>query len=503
MSGTFSGQLAVGDEQLDVDLQVSVETVRLVTGAAEIGQWPLHQIRVTPRGDGSYRMVVDDDIVDFHPDEPDTFGELVDFMFTGPNGTAAVAPASTSDDDDADVMLPGSAPTPPIPAGLPSPTPEAAGAERPPDVPDVGLSDEEPVGAGEETAPPFDPIPPETRAEEPLIPGLAVPNHEIPGDEVTEDEIGGGGTDEVPPEDEEEEAASSIAELLAPRYEDDEPDTAEELSDEPDDPEEPEPSPSSLIPPSERDEGSAIEGDSTAGLRERLSPSRFGRRALRVVGLSVAGLALMGVAALTGPSTIDAASSLLAGSTDSDPTPTTSTPTTAPAATDDSTVTSTTTTQAVAGEQVSASSGDGIFSQQSMVFVESWNRVGGRIADALRIDDTGFPPGPFSEPFTDYIRLTGQIGGDSIPERITLEIDPTGPTASDLLGIQTLGVAVAVANPELDGPGRAAFLARLGLDVDAPRLDGLDGQAVANGVDYRLVYDTDTGLIVFTLTPAG
>lgn len=138
-----------------------------------------------------------------------------------------------------------------------------------------------------------------------------------------------------------------------------------------------------------------------------------------------------------------------------------------------------------------------VFALDPVDFIELWNHHGSTVAEGLRID-VPIGPGSFRVEFNSYVALTGAIDGTLT--RFSVEVDPSGPATTDRLGIQALGVGVAVASPDLDGPGRADLLLSLGLDVRNPTLDEVGGRLVRNGVVYTLTYGG--GLLVLDVEPS-
>ncbi|GIU91756.1 MAG: hypothetical protein KatS3mg011_0662 [Acidimicrobiia bacterium] len=130
-------------------------------------------------------------------------------------------------------------------------------------------------------------------------------------------------------------------------------------------------------------------------------------------------------------------------------------------------------------------------------FRQEWNRHARTVADGLTISEP-IPGGEFTVRFNDYLSLTGRFDDGRVS--YTVLLDPAGPAATDRLGIQAMGVAIAVAAPSLDGPGRAAILADLGFDVRNPSVEGVGGSLVRDGVVYRLEFSE--GLLRFTVEPA-
>ena len=82
MSGTFPGRIVLveGDE-VDVDLQIASEKIRLATPFAEIGLWDRDSIHFERNTAGGYELSVADDVVTFYPADVEAFAEAVDGVF--------------------------------------------------------------------------------------------------------------------------------------------------------------------------------------------------------------------------------------------------------------------------------------------------------------------------------------------------------------------------------------------------------------------------------------
>ncbi len=65
-------KLADGDE-VDVDLEMTDESIRLATDATEIGTWARAEFRIVPLGDGVFEIVIDGDRVAFEPLDVEPF----------------------------------------------------------------------------------------------------------------------------------------------------------------------------------------------------------------------------------------------------------------------------------------------------------------------------------------------------------------------------------------------------------------------------------------------
>jgi hypothetical protein len=79
----------------------------------------------------------------------------------------------------------------------------------------------------------------------------------------------------------------------------------------------------------------------------------------------------------------------------------------------------------------------------------------------------------------------------------TLAGDTTGNAQDDRTVLVAMGQLIGTVDATLDGPGRRAILARLGVNVATPRLEDFGGSLVHNAVDYQLWYDASTRMIHF------
>lgn len=139
-----------------------------------------------------------------------------------------------------------------------------------------------------------------------------------------------------------------------------------------------------------------------------------------------------------------------------------------------------------------------VFSAPASDLVDAWNAVARPVSDDLVL----VPSGPGEASISPYARVEW-AGEPGRLARYQVVIDPSGPQAADERAIAALGVAVAVADPSLDGPGRRELLDRLGLDVSDPRLGEVDSELDQNGVRYSLRYVPAFQALLFTVAPAG
>ncbi len=441
MSGTFPGRIVLleGDE-VDVDLQIAAEKIRLATPFAEIGLWDRDAIRFQSNSSGGYELSVGDDVVTFYPADTGAFAEAVDEMLVDGGDREPeihVAPVSAA--------------------------------------PDLPVVDEDPPTAGQAE--------PEVEASE----------------AVTESASGFGPSSR-------ERLAAAMSGFRERQTED----GPEDGDQEPDDPGERSSSSGFVIPGDEgysfpTDEDHDIEFDEEVGestvadeilesqrsLRSATSVS-FDKARLRPIAIAVVAIAVVAGLAFAVPVVLD----FFAGSEETTPAtvvqttvPVTQAPTTVPGTTAPTTVDST-----VAGAPL-------VFDLAPDAFVERWNENAAGVSPNLRFRSS-LPASEFEVGFTGFIAMIGSFDGQG--EGIaayTLEVDPTGPSSSDQLGIQALGLAIAVADPSLEPAERGAVLGAMGLNVRDPQLGGLDGRISRNGVDYRLLFDQEDLVLRLTISP--
>jgi hypothetical protein len=182
------------------------------------------------------------------------------------------------------------------------------------------------------------------------------------------------------------------------------------------------------------------------------------------------------------------------GTTSAQPTPTVDgsqvTPTTSPVATTAPPTTEAAPETTVAPRQPTA------FALTAPEFVKRWNETAASINPQLALPS--LLPGEFEFQLTPYVAVAGTVGASGSVDTVTMTIDPTGPSEADAVGLQAMGMMIAVADPNLDGPGRRDLLASMGLDVSKPVLIGLDSATARGGVGYRLFYDDAAQRLFFT-----
>ena len=450
MSGTFPGRIVLveGDE-VDVDLQIASEKIRLATPFAEIGLWDRDSIHFERNASGGYELSVADDVVTFYPTDVEAFADALDEMLD--EGGPTVDPTPTKpvslvpgllDDEPSpeppDLDTPGfGAPTSdaddePAARFGPSSRERLAAAmsdfreRQEAQAPQAETLDEEDVVAGRSSSPGFM-IPGDDGYSHPADDEYHEDRHEIHFDEDLEDD--------------------TVADQVL---------------------------------------------ETSRSLRNASSLS-LDKAKLKKLGIGVAVVAVLAAMAFAVPVVIG----FFTGSDDGQSTattPQTTVPATAPPETTAPTTETTVVEPTVAGEPLA-------FDLTPDAFVERWNDTAAQISPNLRFRSS-LPASDFEVGFTSYIAMIGSFTGPASGiEAYTLEIDPSGPSSSDRLGIQALGLAIAVADPSLAPNERAAVLAEMGLNVRDPQLGGLNGTTTRNDVAYRLVFDADDVVLRLTISP--
>lgn len=142
-----------------------------------------------------------------------------------------------------------------------------------------------------------------------------------------------------------------------------------------------------------------------------------------------------------------------------------------------------------------------LFDQTLDEFTTEWNLVATAFGVPVQIRGS-LMAGQFESQITEYLTLQGRTDADGTVGSIVLVIDPSGDTEDDERALSALGVAIAVANPELAREERGEVLESMGLSVRNPDLEGLDGEAQVGGNLYTLAYFAEFNALLLSITPA-
>ena len=128
--------------------------------------------------------------------------------------------------------------------------------------------------------------------------------------------------------------------------------------------------------------------------------------------------------------------------------------------------------------------------------VANWDTRAAGLEPGLMTSGFVAGDGVFSFEVGEYVSVEGSAGADGNITRLVFLGDPSGDVNADRLVLTSLGLTVAMMEPELPPLGRRQFLAALGLDVDKPDLAGLDQQMEYHGRQYQLRWDPDVFRLV-------
>lgn len=141
------------------------------------------------------------------------------------------------------------------------------------------------------------------------------------------------------------------------------------------------------------------------------------------------------------------------------------------------------------------------FDQTLAEFATEWNLTAAAFGVPVQIRGV-LVPGQFESQLTRSLTLQGRTDSDGTIASLVLVIDPSGDTEEDEIALSALGVAIAVANPQLESDERGDVLAALGLSVRNPNLEGLEGEVDVGGSTYSMTYVSSFNALLFTITPA-
>jgi hypothetical protein len=142
-----------------------------------------------------------------------------------------------------------------------------------------------------------------------------------------------------------------------------------------------------------------------------------------------------------------------------------------------------------------------LFDQTLDEFTTEWNLAATAFGVPVQIRGS-LMAGQFESRLTEHLTLQGRTDADGTVGSLVLVIDPSGDTEDDERALSALGVAIAVANPELEREERGEVLEAMGLSVRNPELDGLDGEVQVGANLYTLAYFAEFNALLFSITPA-
>lgn len=141
------------------------------------------------------------------------------------------------------------------------------------------------------------------------------------------------------------------------------------------------------------------------------------------------------------------------------------------------------------------------FDQTLAEFTTEWNLTAAAFGVPVQVRGV-LVPGQFESQLTRYLTLQGRTDSDGTIASLVLVIDPNGDTEDDEVALSALGVAIAVANPQLESDERGDVLAALGLSVRNPDLRGLNGEVDVGESAYSMTFVSSFNALLFTITPA-
>lgn len=135
-------------------------------------------------------------------------------------------------------------------------------------------------------------------------------------------------------------------------------------------------------------------------------------------------------------------------------------------------------------------------------FVAAWDALAGSITSSLRATGVSLEGDKLSFAIGEFARLEGTAGPEGNLNRLVVTGDPSGSVEDDREILTALGATIALAEPDLPPEGRRELLESLGLDIENPELDGLDGKLQYRGLSYSLRWDPDSARLVLEVSPA-
>lgn len=140
-----------------------------------------------------------------------------------------------------------------------------------------------------------------------------------------------------------------------------------------------------------------------------------------------------------------------------------------------------------------------IFSNAPPVFASEWNSKAEELGVPVPIRGR-LPTGRFEVSLTPRLILQGTTDDGGNLASLVMSADPRGDASEDQLIMAAWGLAIAVSEPELDPKSRRQLLFELGLDLDNPGLEGLDGELERGDLRYVLRYLPEFEAILFVIS---
>ena len=162
----------------------------------------------------------------------------------------------------------------------------------------------------------------------------------------------------------------------------------------------------------------------------------------------------------------------------------------------------TTPPEATEGPVDTAAPPSGVFAGGPRQLLEMWNTVAAGVPAAIAASDLAVEEGGYAFRSGEFVSVSGAL--DDAGNVVSLRVlgDPSGGPSDDRNVLAALGIALATVDPSWSADTRREILWRLGLDVARPRLDGLDGRLVLEGVSLALYWDVELARIVLEAAPA-
>lgn len=139
-----------------------------------------------------------------------------------------------------------------------------------------------------------------------------------------------------------------------------------------------------------------------------------------------------------------------------------------------------------------------LFDQTVEEFAVEWNLTAAAFGVPVQIRDV-LVAGSFESQLTRFLTMQGRTDDDDTIDSLVLVMDPSGDPDEDAVALSALGVALAVASPELDREGRDAVLARLGLTDQNLDLTELDAEVEVGTVVYSISYISEFDSLLFVI----